>query len=319
MKTIVLHIGYPKTGTSSIQWFLNGQRKRLLQQGVCFPTTGQSDDHAHHGLAVALGANANPQSSRQLEAKLFDALEAEIEECGAETVVLSSELLLGNLGHVERSDRLARLLQDSALRLVCVVRKQSTFLESLYYQFIWDPNIRFSRSVDAFLEEYPWAGDYHSPLTMWAAWGGKDNLTTLVYEQAQHSGGLVKRFCEVAGIDTVRLGRANFDVRRQVSRVPALATQMMRAGNGYTHLFPEQWNEFATSVRTFARATGHLALPHKLFTDDEIAHVEARFLESNQKLAADFVRQPLDGAWFRENPSSAADPDTAPAETRQDW
>jgi hypothetical protein len=299
MKTIILHIGYPKTGTSSLQWFLHKHRNAVRRQGVYYPLTGQAADHAHHGLAFSLGANAQEGSSRDQVTQLFASLATEIDQCGADTVVLSSEVFLANLERLRGSQELAAILDGRARRIICFVRRQKTFLESLYYQSIWDPNVRFAKGPDAFIEEFPYAGDYHGPLSMWAEWAGRENISTVVYEQAQREDGCIKRFCQLAGIDTTRLRGANFDLRRQVSTVPAVATMMMRTGNGYTNLSTIERETFAKHVRAFTRATGSLHLSRTLFTDDEVARIEARYLESNHRLAKDFVRQPLDGAWFR--------------------
>lgn len=38
-KTLVFHIGTPKTGTTSIQAFLDGNRKALEEKGICYPDT----------------------------------------------------------------------------------------------------------------------------------------------------------------------------------------------------------------------------------------------------------------------------------------
>ena len=299
MKTIVLHIGYPKTGTSSLQWFLNTHRESLRQQGVCYPVTGQVADHAHHQLAFSLGANDSQQRGDE-RSHLFGELASEIQRCDADTVLLSSEVFLGNLERLQQSTEFASILSGRVLHVICVVRRQATFLESLYRQFIWDPGVRFAEGPDAFVKAYPIAGDYHAPLSMWAGWVGKENIVTVVYEQAQSGGGCIKHVCRLLGIDTTKLPGADFDVRRNVAMASALATEMMRTANGYSHLSENERVELTRRAREFAEMTSHLRLPTKLFTPDQIARIESRFLESNRRLADDFVHQPLKGYWFRE-------------------
>lgn len=300
MKTIILHIGYPKTGTSSLQWFLHTHREAIHEQGVYYPLTGQAADHAHHELAFSLGANARQSGNGDQPAKLFEALRSEIDHCGADTVVLSSEVFLGNLEPLQASREFAGILDGRALRVICFVRRQATFLESLYRQFIWDPGIRFAGPPEAFIDAYPVAGDYHGPLTMWNAWMGGSNMVTAVYEQAQHSGGCIRTFCRLVGLDVAGLPQADFEVRRNTAVASTAATEMMRAGNGYAQLSSNERLEFARLATEFARATSHLPLPKALFTTSDIARIEARYLESNHRLAEDFVHQPLDGMWFRE-------------------
>jgi hypothetical protein len=299
MNTIILHIGYPKTGTSSLQWFLHTHRETLRRQGVCYPLTGQADDHAHHRLAFSLGANAAEGGSAGESTKLFTALRREIDESGADTVLLSSEVFLGNLHHLQASDDFASLLDGRTLRLICFVRRQATFLESLYRQFIWDPEIRFAGNPDAFLEAYPVAGEYHGPLSVWNAWIRPSKIEIVVYEQALVRGGCIREFCRRVGVDVSGLPEADFEVRRNIGVASAAATELMRAANGY-RLSADERVEFARRARQFSESTRELPLPRALFSAEDIARIEARYLESNRKLADEFVKQPLDGAWFRE-------------------
>jgi hypothetical protein len=300
MKTIILHIGYPKTGTSSLQWFLHTHRDAIRRQGVYYPLTGQAPDHAHHQLPFSLGANPHRGVGLDPEpSPLFSALASEIDECGADTIVLSSEVFLGNLERLRASREVAAILEGRTLRVICFVRRQATFLESLYRQFIWGPKTRFAGRPDAFIDANPVVGDYHGPLSMWRAWVGPNNIDTVVYEQAQRGKGCISEFCRLAGIDVSQLPLADLETRRNIAPSSA-ATELMRMGNGYAHLSLDQWEVFAKRAREFDQMTSHLSLPTALFTASDIAHIEERYLESNRRLAEDFVHQPLDGMWFRE-------------------
>jgi hypothetical protein len=52
MKELILHIGLPKTGTSSLQHYLAGNAGELSGQRICYPKTGRRSV-AHHDLAAA--------------------------------------------------------------------------------------------------------------------------------------------------------------------------------------------------------------------------------------------------------------------------
>jgi hypothetical protein len=304
MKTILLHIGYPKTGTTSLQWFLHTHRDAIREQGIYYPLTGQAPDHAHHGLAFALGAREQFGAASDQPARLFEALASEIDQSGVDTIVLSSEVFLANLERLKKSPEFASILQDRDVRVICFVRRQATFLESLYRQFIWDPNIRFDGDPAAFIDAYPMAGDYHGPLSIWHAWAGTGKIATTVYEQAQQNGGCIRTFCQMAGIDLTRLPPTDLDVRRNIAVASSAATGMMRAVNACAGLSNDERLEFTRRAIGFVQATGHLPLPKALFTPAEVAMIETRYLESNRRLAEEFVRQPLDGPWFPDRPGS---------------
>ena len=301
MKQIILHIGYPKTGTTSLQWFLHTHRDTLREQGFYYPLTGQAPDHAHHGLAFALGARERFGQHEDQPARVFQALASEIDGCGVDTVVLSSEVFLANLERLDASPEFTSILEGRALRVICFVRRQATFLESLYRQFIWDPNIRFAKSPREFVEAYPMAGDYYGPLSIWNEWAGTGTIATAVYEQAQQGRGCIAKFCQLVGLDVSALPAADFDVRRNIAVASSATTEMMRAVNGCVDLSDAQRQDFTRRAVAFAQATSQLPLPKALFTREDIASIEARYLESNRRLAQDFVHQPLDGMWFRES------------------
>ncbi len=52
MNELILHIGLPKTGTSSLQHFFSASRDELHKQNICYPKTGRPRT-AHFKLALA--------------------------------------------------------------------------------------------------------------------------------------------------------------------------------------------------------------------------------------------------------------------------
>src|SRR5690554_1034846 len=54
-KTLYLHVGMDKTGTSAIQAFLHLNEKRLFEsEGILRPSTALWGDYSHHPLAFSL-------------------------------------------------------------------------------------------------------------------------------------------------------------------------------------------------------------------------------------------------------------------------
>ena len=309
-KTVILHIGYPKTGTSSLQWFLHARRDDLRAQGVYYPLTGQTGEHAHHKLAFALAENAYQAVSDHERTALFKDLMGEIDQCGCGTVLLSSELFLSRLELIRASDEFRELLEGRQLRVVCVLRSQETFLESLYRQFILDPTVRFTGPPEAFLEAFPMVGDYHTSLSAWAEFAGREALVPMVYEQALHSGGLIPGFCHLLGVDTSHLTGGDFDVWRNVTHDNALGIELVRMANHYPDLTQDQRLAVARHARAFAESTRDLPLPKRVMSADHLDRVRAMFTDPNRRLAEDFVHQPLDGFWFPRMPPGESEQST---------
>src|SRR5687768_11764911 len=85
MKTIFLHIGSTKTGTTALQSFFSLNEARLKTAGIGYPRTGRSGV-AHHKLAeVILGR----KTARR---PVYRELREEIEAAPEQTFVLSSEV-----------------------------------------------------------------------------------------------------------------------------------------------------------------------------------------------------------------------------------
>lgn len=102
MKTVYVHAGYHKTGTTSIQISLTRAAATLAQNGVLYPASGRPESarFGQHELAWSLMRRRNYlpaawASRSDLGAgaadRLFGALRAEIEAADCATVIISSE------------------------------------------------------------------------------------------------------------------------------------------------------------------------------------------------------------------------------------
>ena len=91
-RTCDIHVGPHKTGTTSIQWFLQENRAELLKH-VYFVPESETKPGAHYALAEKLaglevGQDREPLVTRSIR---------EIAEAPAEAIVISCEALEGLL------------------------------------------------------------------------------------------------------------------------------------------------------------------------------------------------------------------------------
>lgn len=129
VKTLILHIGRHKTGTTSIQQFLDANASVMEPLGIVYPRfgrsfVGQNGEEAHHKLAKALADIPTPTCVANMRASLL----AETE--GFHTVVLSSEGFqnLGDLGPLKA------LLSGFNVIVVCYLRETLAYCASAYSQ-----------------------------------------------------------------------------------------------------------------------------------------------------------------------------------------
>jgi len=144
MKTIYLHIGTFKTGTSSIQGFLGRNRNALAQQGYLVPSSAAP---GHHELPISLIKEYSSfrgawpkveESSGQLWKKLLN----EIESSQCDKVVISAETFcdLVNEHCRDSSEKMGKLvakyLRNYEVKVVCYVRAILPYMQSMYGETI---------------------------------------------------------------------------------------------------------------------------------------------------------------------------------------
>lgn len=166
---VVLHIGTGKTGTSTLQAFLNANRDRLAERGVLYP---RSPGLARHARLVLFASpdeelTTYPHWARQKQSdpatfrRVFRRrLLREIEESGLSRVLLSDEELYKGSPRTLR--RLGTFMRRVAreLHVVCYLRRQDDHMVSRYQQGV---KVGWVSRLDAWASEdmsdlYDYAG-----------------------------------------------------------------------------------------------------------------------------------------------------------------
>ncbi len=130
MKKLILHIGTNKTGTTSIQLFLQKNRTVLKECGVYYPTEGISPLGAHHYIASSVREAPYPPypSKHSIEEHVSDIMESS-KDC--DTVVVSSELFFDESGI--DSKKLKLLTEPfEAVETIVYLRRQDLYAESFH-------------------------------------------------------------------------------------------------------------------------------------------------------------------------------------------
>lgn len=140
MKRLFLHIGFFKTGTTSIQACLSANSKRLLKRGIFYPTDPRASfvqKRKHSPLVAALpGMKPNrldPEKSRTYKTAYDDLLET-LEETEFDTLVLSDEGFGGPKVAREQMEWLQQKFSDYEIKVIVYIRPQDAYLTSVYQQ-----------------------------------------------------------------------------------------------------------------------------------------------------------------------------------------
>jgi hypothetical protein len=156
-----IHVGAHKTGTTSIQWFLQENRADLLKHGYFVPES-ETKRGAHHALAEGLagldvGEHREPLVARSIAA---------IAETPARAIIISSEALEGFFRNRQNTKAFFDRVQELNLqaRLILFPRNQPQWINSSYAstvksfrrsdsfesgasRFLRSPDARFSRWI----------------------------------------------------------------------------------------------------------------------------------------------------------------------------
>lgn len=208
---LYLHIGLPKTGSTSIQRFLRDNREHFLRQGVLYPTTGLHGP-GHMQLAWAFTGRAarehlrdrNPLPEEKGDERTRDAI---LNEVGAakpavSSVVISSEGLAS--AGADGIDKLFSIFEPYFdIEVICFLRRQDFMAESLHSQAYRVRNPCFKR-------EHTLRGttpilNYGELLENWALRAGSDRLSVFEYPENVDDFRIIETVKAALGLESLDL------------------------------------------------------------------------------------------------------------------
>jgi len=213
--TVYIHIGAPKTATSTLQAILARKADKLLKGGVLYPSIARHGD-AHHVLVCDLieKYQGNPMPDFWYgdfpRGQAWASLREEIASHGQslQSVVLSSELFFG------QSRKLRPMLADISeqlagytVKVVCYLRRQDELYSSFYNQDVKGAR-QWAHGPYQFYETHQiFQHSYFELLNIWGEAFGQDNILVRPFEPAQWvEQDIVADFCAVAGIAPLKSG-----------------------------------------------------------------------------------------------------------------
>lgn len=218
MKTIYLHIGCEKTGTTSIQHFLTSNRKALELQGIAYPKLGLNKT-AQFNLAASINSWQNKCDSVDYYPKKSISIEQEwaqfkrfYDETSCNKIVISAEHFSSRLreaGIKRLKAELDKIAQDVELKVILYIRRQDWFIESSYSTAIKAGSTSlfddfFIANVNA-VYRY----DFSILLQSWSEVFSDQNILVADYDDILSTRSLIPHFCKVIGADTTSLTPEN--------------------------------------------------------------------------------------------------------------
>lgn len=322
---IYLHIGMPKTGSTSLQIFLQQNRRVLESKGYSYPALpfrypAISEMRNGHFL-VGEAASQSGQADPKWREEAFGLLQEELEKYPH--LILSDEGIWNSI-KVREKGALPLLRQfceknQYEWKVIVYLRRQDSFLESY-----WKQKVRrrgFTRSWEQMLHRPPayLTLDYYPHLCEIAEIVGKDNLIVhrygneyfggtdgTIFSDFLHAVGLVltEEYTPLEKQANVSLNCNFAEIKRILNfLLPEEAAERER---------PEKWLE---QLALDCSASEKKEYQSSLFSPEERRIFLEKYRESNEKTAREFLGQEILFTeefgdlpkWSRDNPQQYED------------
>lgn len=221
-KTIYIHIGFMKTGTSAIQNFLKSNFSFLQENNFYFPPTNEK---AMNYLAFSLLDEIPSFIHHTLpidRKTLYKNLLKEIQNSKQDNIILSTEAFylistdyfLGDEAPIRLFDFLNK--KKFNIKIIGFIRRQDEYLETQYNQHIKTHNFwnLYSKDIFCFYNEKKELFNFNKIINRWSEVFGKENIILKVYNKKSDS---VLDFLKILKIKNVTNYNTNNDINPKLS------------------------------------------------------------------------------------------------------
>ncbi|MCF7762496.1 MAG: hypothetical protein K9N62_02370 [Verrucomicrobia bacterium] len=306
---LLIHIGQPKTGTTTLQSFFKLNASFLKKNGVCFHLLDENHDRTYIEAALRREMYGKDGVDR------VTALISKIAARRGCTHVLSDEALFiaPRLAGTVR-DIVAGVSPTMSVKVVVYLRRQDQWLSSLHAANIKNPHVyttevhgrRLSQILTDFelfsIPEIPL--DYYHIIEEWSRAFGAENLIVRVYEKEQLNGDIIEDFLRNV-LKLTLTGECSVPGNQNIS-LPEVCTEILRICNDSGYF--KKTEDMRQNQELFAR----IVLPrHRESRIFDLTPVQRRRIlekcaQSNAAIARKYLHRD-DGILFHEPVGEARD------------
>lgn len=235
MKRVIIHTGFPKTGTTSIQAFCQQHYDALLAEGIEFPVLDRSEMKNRLGVShlpflIALMKSPPPNFAMDaaVSKKLVDRMFVDFRASDTPTMLLSHESIS------QRQDlnfeKLKALTEGLEVEVVTFIRVYDKWLESRYAQSVRDSRTETKPFRDSGIANLGTTRQLGKLRAMKAGTGAM--MRVLSYDRLKSSGVLEAFLAEIGVANPALIDAAAKHIPFNVARAPALVMFMAYAAIG---------------------------------------------------------------------------------------
>lgn len=286
-KTIYIHIGPHKTGTSTIQYSLYQNRKQLQDFGILYPISGTlpGKPSGQHNLAWEVTEDERFTKSFGSWKNVL----REIRDSKAEQVILSSE----DFSHCDQQqiEKMHAFLREFKVEVILYLRRQDLKLQSQWA--VRQVRIEYPDQYDAFpvwLEKNPkefTVCEYDRLMAPWSAVFGRESIRPRVLEKDQLSGTLLQDFlstCQFSNPPQIK-EQENRNLSPGIKKIILFQELKKRFSENPN---PAVLKKLLEAVADYVDQTGWNQQKWSVIDRELYDRISQYFEESNRRVARDF-------------------------------
>ena len=316
MRTLFLHIGTPKTATTSIQMFCVENSSILNKKGFCYPLLDfkypnvekRRNGHFIIGHLYRDSGERNLEKEEQMWLKGLDMVHSSFSEY--DNVILSDEHMWTSLSH-KLDDNWQRLaddakLYDYSIKVIVYLRRQDDYANSWLSQQIKEGWGKYARyKWDDYLYSLTGTGyDYYKVLERLAEVIGRENICVRIFDRSifkNQKAGIYSDFTDTLGLEYT--DEFSTDKKENNISISGNAQDIRRIMNSVVPINPK--------IRSYIRKKSEYLEANRdkdydlvMMTEKERENIMARFKASNDAVARDYMGLP-EGTELFSTPSSS--------------
>lgn len=252
MKTAYIHIGHEKTGTTSLQIFLQKNNEALTQNNLTY--LGDETSPYVHGIGhfpivasfYEKCPNFIPPEKHRSSSEILEALSKDVIETEHD-IILSCEHFSSRLTHLEEMNSLKMALSDREIKIICYLRRQDEQAVSLYSTLVKSGHTEEFSLEDVVPENRYF--NYATILKDWAMVFGYENVIVRDYSrQALVGHDICTDFLNILNVNP-----SNFtSVEEQNISLDSLQVDLLRHINKYLTSYP--WGTWDVDLQQFEKS-----------------------------------------------------------------
>jgi len=287
MKTVILHVGAPKSASTLIQNMLADNQDQLKRSNTYYETFINKETPLGQ-LAYQKNISNNKLNKIREWTEKYNAL-------NEQQIIISNERYFGN-SYDNFSDikpivsRLRYVFKNFSVKIIAIVRRQDTFIESLYCQNI-KGNLE-TRTFNEFIQQIDiYSANWLKLLSYYEDKFGFDNIGVIPYERLLlHNIAFIQKFFQMVGI--------NITINNLPVVNPSLdieAMELMRFANTFVNDMIKRYKLRKALENIFPKSVNK---PISLFTQEQRIQLMSEYRKSNTELFQRYMKNDNINIWY---------------------